>query len=214
MDKFVTLIIDNITKHGLVAVFGGSFIEEMVAPIPSPAVMMGAGAILLQQYSGVSLPFILKLLEIAIVGGIGALIGSYFIYALGYFGGKPLVEKTKRFTGIKWSSIEKFQAKLNNSKSDELTIATLRSIPVMPAVVISISCGLIRVNLLSYSISFFAGGVVRNIIFLVIGWRIGEAYKSFAHGFDSIQNILTILIAIGLVGGLGYLYRKRGEEEA
>jgi membrane protein DedA with SNARE-associated domain len=159
------------------------------------------------------LPFILELCKIGLVGAAGALTGSYIIYALGYFGGKTFVEKTKRFTGIKWSSIEKFQAKLEGSKRDEITIATLRSIPVMPAVVISISCGLLRVNLLSYSVSFFVGGFVRNLIFLVIGWRIGEASKTLAHGFDSVQNVVTILIALLLLGGLVYLYLKRAKAE-
>ncbi len=213
MDKIVELITQKITEHGVLAVFFGSIIEEAVAPIPSPAVMMGAGFILLNKYPALSQEFIFDLVKIAAVGGAGALLGSYLIYSIGYFGGRPVIERTKRFTGIKWSSVEKFQNKIQNSKSDELTIATLRSIPVMPAVVIAGTCGLLRINLLSYSLSFFAGGIVRNLIFLIIGWRIGDAYKNIAHSFDSLQNLLTILIAISLLSGLGYLYYKREKEE-
>lgn len=213
MDKVSSLLTEQIKQHGLPAVFFGSMIEEAVAPIPSPAVMMGSGFILLQEYKTIDPAFLIELMKIALVGGIGALIGSYVIYALGYFGGKPLIEKTKRFTGLKWSNIEKFQAKLDKSRNDEVTIATLRSIPVMPAVVISASCGLLRINLLSYSISFYVGGVVRNIIFLFIGWKIGDAYSNLAHSFDSLQNLMTILIALAMVAGLGYLYWRRGKTE-
>jgi membrane protein DedA with SNARE-associated domain len=213
MDKIINFLIEQIRLHGVLAVFFGSFVEEAIAPIPSPAVMMGSGFILLEKYQGVSTLFIVDLLKIALIGGLGALLGSYIIYALGYFGGKPVIEKTKRFTGLKWSHIEKFQAKLESGKRDEVTIAMLRAIPVMPAVVISGSCGLLRVNILSYSISFYIGGVVRNIIFLIIGWKIGNAYQNLAHTFDSLQNVITILIAVLLVGGLGYLYWRREKEE-
>ena len=213
MDKIINWLIESIEKHGLSAVFTGSMLEEMIAPIPSPAVMMGAGAILLDKYGSFSVEFILELLKIALVGGLGALIGSYLIYSIGYFGGKPLVEITRRFTGIKWSVVERIQNKLENSKSDELTILTLRSIPVMPAVVISITSGLLRINIFSYSLSFYFGGVIRNIIFLFIGWKIGDAYKNLAHSFDSVQNFVTVLIALVLIGGLGYLYWKREKSE-
>lgn len=213
MDKIVNILIEQIKTYGLPAVFVGSIVEEAVAPIPSPAVMMGAGFILLEKHQALTGSFVIDLMSIALIGALGALLGSYLVYSLAYFGGRPVIEKTKRFTGLSWTAIEKFESKLQNSKSDEVTIALLRSIPVMPAVVISGSCGLLRINPLSYSISFYIGGVVRNIIFLIIGWQIGDAYQSLAHGFDDVQNVVTVLIAAGMLGGLGYLYWRRGKME-
>jgi membrane protein DedA with SNARE-associated domain len=213
MDKIVNWLLENIQQHGLLAVFTGSILEEMIAPIPSPAVMMGSGVMLLGEHSSVSSGFIIELLTIALIGGIGALLGSYLMYFISYFGGKPVIDRTQKFTGVKWSTIEKFQEKFKGTKRDEITIATLRSIPVMPAVVISLTCGALRINPLSYSISFFLGGIVRNLIFLIIGWRIGESYKSLAHGFDSLQNVVTVLIGGLMFAGLVYLYWRRHKAE-
>jgi LPXTG-motif cell wall-anchored protein len=213
MDKIVNWLLTSIQQHGLLAVFTGSILEEMIAPIPSPAVMMGSGVILLSEHTSVTGAFLAELSSIALIGAIGALIGSYLMYCIGYFGGKPVIEKTQRFTGVKWSTIEKFQAKFNGSRRDEVTIATLRSIPVMPAVVISLTCGALRINPVSYSISFFVGGIIRNVIFILIGWRIGEAYKNLAHSFDSVQNIVTVLIGLLLFAGLGYMYWRRNKSE-
>lgn len=213
MDTIVNWILENIEKHGLLAVFTGSFLEEMIAPIPSPAVMMGSGMMLLKEHTGFTGSFFLELMTIALIGGLGALLGSYFTYGIGYFGGKPFIEKTRRFTGVDWKTVEKFQKRFDGTKRDEVTITLLRSIPVMPAVVIAVTCGALRINPISYSITFFVGGIIRNIIFLVIGWRIGEAYKNLAHGFDSVQNVIQVLIAMALLGGLAYLYWRRHKSE-
>mgnify|MGYP005842896421 CR=1 FL=1 len=206
-------ILQIIEKYGLLGVFVGSILEEIVAPIPSPVVMMAAGAGLLGTYEGFSIALALNLLLIALVGSTGATIGSYFMYGIGYFGGKPFVEKTSRFTGVSWKEVEKLQNKLSKSKSDELTIAGLRSIPVMPSVIIAVSCGVLRINPISYTLSFFSGGILRNIIFLTIGWQVGAAYAQSAEGFENVTDWVTKLIALCLVLGVGYLYWRRHKAE-
>lgn len=209
----VDWVLDVIVRYGLIGVFVGSIIEEIMVPIPSPLVMISAGAALLGQYDGFSAVLLINILLIACIGSIGATIGSYFMYSIGYFGGKPMVERTSRFTGVSWKDIEGIQAKLNTSNRDELTIAGLRSIPVMPSALIAITCGVIRVNPFSYTISFFSGGIVRNLIFLIIGWQMGSAYLKGAEDLENISSLVSKIIACLLFIGLIYLYWKRHKME-
>lgn len=212
-DGILKWIIDFITQMGLLGVFIGSIIEEAIAPIPSPAVMMGAGFVLLKDYDSVSLGLMGNLSLIALVGAIGALIGSYLMYGIGYFGGKPMIDKTKRFTGVSWESVEKFQNKLDKSSRDEITIASLRAIPVVPSVLVAITCGVIRINPVSYSLSFFVGGFVRNVIYLIIGWQLGSAYLQGSEGFESVSDIVLKVIVALVIVVIGYLYWKRSKSE-
>lgn len=212
-ESIINWISEIVHKYGLWGVFWGSIIEEIVAPVPSPLVQMSAGAFLLSKYNSVSSDLLVNMSIIALVGSVGATLGSYVMYGIGYFGGRPLVEKTSRFTGVKWSTIEKFQKKMKNSSNDELTIAILRSVPVIPSVIIAISCGILRINPLSYTISFFSGGIIRNLVFLIVGWQMGSAYYKGATVFEDISSLITRIIALILLLVLICLYYKRHKTE-
>jgi membrane protein DedA with SNARE-associated domain len=213
LNSILDWILEIIVKFGLWGVFFGSLLEELIAPIPSPMVMMASGAALLGRFEGISAEFLGNLLLISLIGAAGALIGSYLPYSIGYFGGKPLIEKTSKFTGVSWKMIEKMQARLDKSSSDELTIGTLRAIPVMPSVLIAASCGVMRINPLTYAVSFYVGGVVRNLIFLILGWQLGSAYMNSANTFEDISSIVQKVIIAIFILALGYLYWRRHKAE-
>ncbi|BDQ04804.1 MAG: hypothetical protein KatS3mg084_0322 [Candidatus Dojkabacteria bacterium] len=207
--NIIDWVLEIIAKYGLLGVFIGSAVEEIIAPIPSPLVMMSSGAALLGHYNDISVGLVTNMFLVAIVGSFGATLGSYVMYAVGYFGSKPVIDKTKKFTGVSWDEIQNLQSRLDGTKKDELTIMFLRSVPVMPSVVIAVSCGVLRINPLSYFVSFFCGGIVRNIIFLIIGWQMGSAYLQGADSLESITSIVSKVIASILVVLLGYLYWRR-----
>ncbi len=209
VENIIDWILEIIAKYGLLGVFIGSALEEIIAPIPSPLVMMSSGAALLGQYNDISVGLVTNMFLIAIVGSFGGTLGSYVIYALGYLGGKPMIDKTRKFTGVSWDDIQNFQSKLDGTKKDELTIMFLRAIPVMPSVVIAVSCGVLRVNPFSYFVSFFCGGVVRNICFLVIGWQMGSVYLQGADSIENLTGMVSKVIAILLFVFVVYLYVRR-----
>ncbi len=206
-------VIKLINTFGLWGVFFASIIEEVIAPIPSPLVMMSAGAAMLGEHSSISGGLVMEMSIIALVGSIGATIGSYVPYFAAYYGGKPIIEKTGKFTGLKWKFIEKIQEKLDKSKSDEITIGALRAIPVMPSIFIAATCGVMRVNFYTYSLSFFVGGIIRALIFLIVGWQLGSAYEKGAEVFENISDIVQILVVLLFLAGFAYLYWKRGQIE-
>ena len=93
--------------HGQLSVFIGVMIEQIIVPIPSPMIIMGAGAILILP--GLSIPdaFLQILWVIVLPGSVASTLGSYIGYVISYYGGKALVVRFQRFLGVDWGQIER-----------------------------------------------------------------------------------------------------------
>jgi membrane protein DedA with SNARE-associated domain len=49
---------------------------------------------------------------ISVPEALGVTLGSFVTYSLGYFGGKPAIEKFGKYFGLSWNSVQKFHNKL------------------------------------------------------------------------------------------------------
>jgi membrane protein DedA with SNARE-associated domain len=77
--------------YGYLAVFAGVLLEDVGLPVPGETLLIG-GAILAAR-GELSLPSLLVLAWLA------AVIGDNLGYALGYFGGRPLLDRFRRHGG-------------------------------------------------------------------------------------------------------------------
>ena len=93
-------ILEGIRTHGLLAVIIGVAIETIIIPIPSPLIVMAAGYVLIPQ--GALMAVLWNALWIAVVAGLAQTIGSYFLFFIGYYGGKPIIEKYEKWHGVSW----------------------------------------------------------------------------------------------------------------
>lgn len=185
-------------------VFIGAMVEEILAPVPSPLVMMLAGSIAASQASP-----LLFLLWLAMIGAFSKTIGSLVIYVLADKAEDILVGKFGKFLGVSKADTEGLGKFLNNGKRDDLVIFLMRAIPVMPTAPVSVIAGLIKINLKRYLLSTFLGLIVRNAIYLYLGYAGLGTLESLSEGFDSLEKIGYFILAI--LGGLAllWMYRKR-----
>lgn len=185
-------------------VFIGAMVEEILAPVPSPLVMMLAGSIAASQASP-----LLFLLWLAMIGAFSKTIGSLVIYVLADKAEDLLVGKFGKFLGVSKADTEGLGKFLNNGKRDDLVIFLMRAIPVMPTAPVSVIAGLIKINLKRYLLSTFLGLIVRNAIYLYLGYAGLGTLESLSEGFDSLEKIGYFILAI--LGGLAllWMYRKR-----
>lgn len=185
-------------------VFIGALVEEVIAPIPSPLVMMLAGSISASQR--ISLLFILVL---ALIGAFSKTIGSFIIYVIADKAEDIIISKFGKFLGVSRSDTEGLGKFLGEGKREGFAIFLMRAIPVMPTAPVSVIAGLIKVNLRSYLFSTFLGLIVRNSIYLYLGYTSLGALESLNEGFDSLENIGYLVLAVfaGIV--LLWMYRKR-----
>ncbi|MGQ9645565.1 MAG: DedA family protein [Thermodesulfobacteriota bacterium] len=200
-------IMELMRTHGQLSVFIGVIIEQIIVPIPSPLIVMGAGALLISP--GLSIPnALLQILWVIVLPGtIASTLGSYIGYLISYYGGKALVTRYQRFLGVDWKEIEKLENRFRG-KREALSIFLTRAIPVFPISLISIFAGLLRVPVRPFTLHTLLGSIFRCLFLGFVGWWIGATYEKVATHLDSVETIVSILMLIVMVGGIGYLYHK------
>lgn len=211
IESFIHYIQISLLPLGSAGVFIAAIIEEVIAPIPSVFVLTSAGFFLIENHAWTFATFQKILFIIAIPGAAGITLGSLLVYGIGYGAGKPLLERWGSYFGISWNEVEKMERRFEKGYSDEMTLFLVRAIPIIPSVVISTFCGLIRLPIKEYLLFSFLGTIVRAFILGVIGWQVGGVYSRFAAAVSSIEN--AIFVAVGIAGAsfIAYRYaRKRG----
>jgi membrane protein DedA with SNARE-associated domain len=193
--------------HGQLSVFIGVMIEQIIVPIPSPMIIMGAGAILILP--GLSIPdaFLQILWVIVLPGSVASTLGSYIGYVISYYGGKALVVRFQRFLGVDWGQIQRLEKRFQGKK-EALSIFLSRAIPVFPISLVSILAGLLRVPIRSFTIYTFLGSIFRCFFLGFFGWWIGVTYEKAAARLDSVETIVSLVILVGMGIAFGYLYHK------
>jgi membrane protein DedA with SNARE-associated domain len=193
--------------HGQLSVFIGVIIEQIIVPIPSPLIIMGAGAILIPH--GISIPnaFLQILWIIVLPGSLASTLGSYIGYMISFYGGKALVLRFQRFLDVDWDQIERLEKRFQGRK-EAWSIFLSRAIPVFPISLVSIFAGLLRIPIKPFTIYTFLGSIFRCFSLGFFGWWIGATYEKAATRIDSVETIISIAMLIGMGVVFGYLYSK------
>lgn len=209
MSLITNRIFFSIKSHSLLSVFLGGLIEEIIVPIPSPLISMGAGYLLIEPNFPLPQALLKILLIICLPFAFGATLGSLLAYGIAFWGGKPLIQRLGKFLDLSWKQIEKAEQKFTQGKKDEFLIFISRAIPVIPVSLISATCGFLRIPLKEFLTFTFLGIIIRCFILAFLGWQVGEVYHSLAEGIDLAENIVSILLLVFAGIFLGLLYLKR-----
>jgi membrane protein DedA with SNARE-associated domain len=200
-------IMESMRAHGQLAVFIGVMIEQIIVPIPSPVIIMGAGAILIAPELSIPNAFLQILWIIVLPGTVASTLGSFIGYTISYYGGKALVVRLQRFLGVDWDEIGNLEKRFQGKK-EALSIFLSRAIPVFPISLVSIFAGLLRIPIKPFTLYTFLGSIFRCFFLAFIGWWIGSTYEKVATRLDSAETIVSIIMLMAMVGILGYLYLK------
>lgn len=208
MDQILHSILDMVKTHGSLAMFIGGVTEQIIVPIPSPIISMSGGAFLISPNINFFQSLLDIFLRVSLPYSIGAILGTSLIFLIAYFGGQPIIDKFGKYVGIKWSLIEKIKADFKKTISDELFILIAISIPVVPVSLITAFCGGFRIKPIKFYPLAFLALIIRSTILGFLGFQMGEAFTGLANGLDKIESILTVAIAV-LVLGFLFLQRER-----
>ncbi|MEK6887962.1 MAG: VTT domain-containing protein [Candidatus Aenigmatarchaeota archaeon] len=208
LSGLVTWVLSIIHAYGAFSVFIVVILEELLLPVPSPLVIMGASFILIPPdiafWDAMSRIFF----TIVIPASIASTIGSFFAYGIGYFGGRRLVTKFHKFLRISWATVEAQEKKLEKGRKTWITIAILRAIPFFPIAIVSLSAGVLRLSWKKYAVATFIGSIPRTFILSLVGWELGSAYVTIAGKLNLMENILTVIVVIAIIYAL-YRYRHK-----
>jgi len=200
-------IMELMRAHGQLSVFIGVMIEQIIVPIPSPLIIMGAGAILIPAELSIPNAFLQILWIIVLPGSIASTLGSYIGYLISLYGGKALVVRLQRFLDVDWQEIENLEKRFKGKK-EALSIFFSRAIPVFPISLVSIFAGLLRIPIKPFTLYTFLGSIFRCFSLGFFGWWIGATYEKVATRLDSVETIVSIIMLIGMGVFFVYLYYK------
>lgn len=179
----------HIIPLGAWGVFWACLIEEIITPIPSALIMMTSGFIFLK--GAFSLELLSSLIFIVVLPAtLGVTLGSYVIYAIGYFGGKTAIQKWGKFFGVSWESVEHFQEKRIVRRTEVVALLLARSAPFVPSTTIAFFCGFVRQPIWLYTQITFIGVLVRSTILALMGWYAGEIYTKYANAGSYLEAVL------------------------
>ena len=184
-------IISVISTTGYAGILLLMAIESACIPLPSEVIMPFSGYLV---YTGR-----FSLFWVATVGALGCNVGSLVAYYVGYYGGRPLVERYGSYIFL--SEKELNWADRFFDKRGDWAVLISRLLPVVRTF-IALPAGIARMRQLRFHIFTFVGSWPWCFMLAWIGMRLGEKWntdprlKQWFHRFDAV--ILSIII-IGVV---------------
>jgi membrane protein DedA with SNARE-associated domain len=187
-------------------VFCGSFLEEVISPIPSALIMGVAGSLALLQGDPLWYLFLL-----AAIGNLGKTLGASLYYLLGDKLEDVLMPRAERWFGITHRDIESIGKRfVGHHWKDGGALFVLRLLPPFPTTPVSIVAGIIKMDFRVFFIATYVGNFFKDLLYLYIGYAgIAKLHTLWRH-IDEMKIVVDIVV-IGLVlAFLFVLYTERG----
>lgn len=209
-----TFVIYVISGSGYAGIMLLMAIESACIPLPSEIIMPFSGALVVPsvaaQYSRE--PF--SLFWVATWGAIGCNVGSILAYEIGYYGGRPLVERWGKYILLSKRDLDmsdKFFQKFGG-----ITVFVARLLPVVRTF-IALPAGIARMPRVRFHVYTFVGSWPWCFGLAYVGMRLGEQWQTdprlrmWFHRFDAVIGAVLVLGFAWFVWS-HWKHRVRGEE--
>jgi membrane protein DedA with SNARE-associated domain len=198
-----------IGNHGIYAVFFLMAIDA-VLPAASELVMLYAGALAAGAFAGQHVDLFGSRISshawayvaMALAGTLGYLVGSVVGWAIGLYGGRPLLERRGRWLHLGKDKLQRAERWFD--RWDDLAVLIGRLTPVVRSF-ISIPAGIFRMPLLRYSVLTLIGSAVWAFALAGAGYGLGNSYERFHKDF----RFADYAVAAGIIALAVYLIVRR-----
>ncbi len=202
--EFLTNLLQTIDWLGVVVIMA---LESANIPIPSEVTMPLAGWMLVQDRAMTAWQ---ALLLGGFWGAVGCTIGSVVSYALGAWGGRPLVERYGKYILVSEEDLEKADRWF--ARWGDWASFISRLLPIVRTF-ISFPAGVVRMHFARFTVYSFVGSFIWCGLLALGGYYFGEHWEELR----AIMRPFDIPIAIVIVAALAYYVyhhvRKRKTEE-
>jgi membrane protein DedA with SNARE-associated domain len=200
-----------IGDHGVYAVFLLMAIDA-VFPAASELVMVYAGALAAGAFAGQHVDLFgtrvsshaWAFVVMALAGAAGYVVGSIVGWAVGLYGGRPLLERRGRWFHLSGDKLDRAERWFD--RWDDLAVLIGRVTPVVRSF-ISIPAGVFRMSFWRYVLLTAVGSAIWAFAFAGVGWGAGRSYENFNHDFRFVEYAVVVAV-VALVGYL-VLQRRR-----
>src|SRR6266513_4003876 len=182
---------------GYAAVFLFGFLEAACIPIPSEITFGFAGVLASEGH--------LSIVGVIVVGTVAELIGSFVSYAVGRAGGRPLVHRFGRYLLITQADLDRAERFVAGRGIWAIPLG--RALPVVRTFV-SLVAGFIEVPPLLFGVLSLIGTAVWVTVISLIGYGVGSAWQSVAHGLAVAGYAIVAVAVIAIAAFIAYRVRE------
>lgn len=194
--EFTQWILETISNFGYAGIGFLMALESAAIPIPSEIIMPVAG------YLASLGKFNLWL--VALAGASGSLLGSWFTYWLGLYGGRPFFKKYGKYFLFSEKHLE--EADKFFHKHGVRAVFWGRLVPVIRTY-ISLPAGIHKVNFASFSLYGFIGSFIWSLTLAWIGHKLGVEWKLIKIYLQPASIFILIILTFFVLRWL--LTKKR-----
>lgn len=198
-----------IGDHGLYAVFALMLVDS-VLPAASELVMLYAGVLASGALAGQHVVLFGHRIDshfwgyvaVAAAGVAGQTVGSIIGWAIGLYGGRPLVERHGRWLHLGPENLDRAERWFD--RWGDWAVFLGRMTPVIRSFV-SIPAGIARMPLGRFTLYSVLGTIPWCFGIAGAGWALGSSWEKFHHDFAYVEA----LVGVGVLALLVWYLRRR-----
>ncbi len=179
-------ILNLISGLGYIGMFLGMVLEAILIIIPSEFILATGGIL---AANGV-----FSFIGAFITGLIGSVFCAVIIYAMGYYGGRPFIEKYGKFFFMKKEDIEKSDKWF--AKYGMKAALFGRCLPIIRTF-ISLPIGIAKLDFKKFILYTTIGSIPWTLVFVGAGFYLGDNWTIVSSYISNLK--LPIIITLGLL---------------
>ena len=198
-----------ITTYGYLAIFVLMLAESACIPVPSELIMTFGGALAAGAVPGTQL----SLAGVILAGVAGNVAGSYIAYAVGRYGGQPLLRRLsegrlgRRL--LREHDLDRAIAWFDRHGGKAVLIG--RMLPVVRTF-ISLPAGIAEMPAVRFGIYTTIGCIPWTAALAVAGYAVGANWESIANAFHGPSYITAAVVLLAIVIGIWRYLRRRPDQ--
>jgi membrane protein DedA with SNARE-associated domain len=196
-----------LADHGYLAVFVLSFISAMGLPVGAEVALIYGGVLASGQVT--TGHHQLSLAAVIIVAVVAEVLGSLAGYLIGFFGGRPLVDKVGKYVLLTHKDLDRAEAWLD--RRGEPFVLFGRFIPLLRSFV-SFAAGLGEMAIAKFVVFTVIGCAIWCTALVSLGYSLGSSYSKVLKGFSDAGYVLAALAVVAVVILLVHRVRVVREE--
>lgn len=200
MTDFIGDVIEAVGPLGLALLLAA---EAFFPPLPSEAMLPLAGFFVEQG----RLSFVPALLGATT----GSLVAALAFYALGRYGGRPLILSQRRWLHVGERELD--MAERWFDRWGPAIVFLARLIPIVRSV-ISIPAGTMRMNVATFTVLTALGSAIWNAALISAGWALGSRWHEARDLVSAWSPVIVAVVAVGCVAAGVWFWRRRRRREA
>jgi membrane protein DedA with SNARE-associated domain len=197
-----------LVSAGYAAVFVLSFISSMGLPVGSELAIIGGGALATGKVSGQGEP--LNLAIVILLATLGEVLGSAAGYAIGRYGGRPLVDRVGKYVLLTHKDLDRAEAWF--ARRGEPVVFFGRFIPLLRSFV-SFAAGLGEMAIGKFFLYTVIACAIWCTALASLGYSLAGTYDHVVKAFSYAGYVLVALAVIAVAVVFWHRYRSYKAEQ-